>query len=80
MGLFFFNSACTYSWKCFCMIVQTYGKHFTYNLVITIQINIVVAVVDNFFQIFMDFILLFFLHIFSIICNWLVIFCGKLKW
>lgn len=44
------------------MIVQTYGKYITYNLVITIQINIVVAVVDNFFQIFMDFILLFFSH------------------
>lgn len=64
------------------MIVQTFGKYITYNLVITIQIKIVVAVVDNFFLIFMDFILLFiyFLHIFSIICNWLVIFCGKLEW
>lgn len=41
------------------MIVQTFGKYITYNLVITVQIKIVVAVVDNFFQIFMDFILLF---------------------
>lgn len=54
------------------MIVQTYGKYITYNLVITIQINIVVAV-DNFFQIFMDFILSFFFYTFLVlfVIGWL---------
>lgn len=52
------------------MIVQTYGKYFTYNLVITIQINIVVAV-DNFFQIFMDFIFFFYTFLVLFVIGWL---------